>query len=61
MEKKTATANDGTLGSVDVSGVYKILNKYRADSLSEAEKGTKFEELMRFYLLELPKYKGRMS
>ena len=61
MEKKTATANDGTLGSVDVSGVYKILNKYRADSLSEAEKGTKFEELMRFYLLELPKYKGRLS
>ena len=61
MEKKTATAIDGTLGSVDVSGVYKILKKYRAASLSEAEKGTKFEELMRVYLLELPKYKGCLS
>ena len=35
-----------------------LLDRYRASSLSEAEKGTKFEELMRSYLLALPKYRG---
>ena len=39
-------------------GFLEILGKYRADSLSEAEKGTKFEELVRVYLLMLPKYHG---
>ena len=34
-----------------------ILQQYRDSSLSEAEKGAKFEELMRVYLLNLPKYK----
>ena len=38
-----------------------LLKQYRADSLSEAQKGTKFEELMRAYLLSLPKYKGRLT
>ena len=35
-----------------------ILKKYRDTSLSEAEKGTKFEELVRVYLLMLPKFRG---
>lgn len=35
-----------------------LLNRYRAESFSEAEKGTKFERLMRAYLLALPKYEG---
>ena len=35
-----------------------ILKKYRDTSLSEAEKGTKFEELVRAYLLMLPKFRG---
>ena len=34
-----------------------ILQQYRDSSLSEAEKGAKFEGLMRVYLLNLPKYK----
>ena len=38
-----------------------LLDRYRASSLSEAEKGTKFEELMRSYLLALPKYRGLVS
>ena len=35
-----------------------LLARYRAESLSEAEKGTKFERLMRAYLLALPKFQG---
>ena len=35
-----------------------LLDRYRRDSLSEAEKGTKFEQLMRVYLLALPKFQG---
>lgn len=35
-----------------------LLNRYRAESFSEAEKGTKFERLMRAYLFALPKYEG---
>ena len=35
-----------------------LLKKYRDCSMSEAEKGAKFEELMRAYLLFLPKYRG---
>ena len=35
-----------------------LLKRYREESLSESEKGTKFEELMRAYLLALPKYHG---
>ena len=35
-----------------------ILQQYRDSSLSEAEKGTKFEELMRVYLLALPRFHG---
>ncbi len=31
-----------------------LLKKYRDESLSEAEKGTKFEELIRAYMLMLP-------
>ena len=38
-----------------------LLKKYRESSLSEAEKGTKFEELMRAYLLALPKYRGMLA
>ena len=38
-----------------------LLEKYRANSLSESEKGTKFEELMRAYLLALPKYQGLLA
>ncbi len=38
-----------------------LLDRYRASSLSEAEKGTKFEELMRSYLFALPKYRGLVS
>jgi len=40
---------------------HELLNRYRAASLSEAEKGTKFEQLMRAYLLALPKYRGLIS
>ncbi|MBR4172029.1 MAG: DEAD/DEAH box helicase [Kiritimatiellae bacterium] len=35
-----------------------VLKRYRDESLSESEKGTKFEELMRAYLLMLPKFHG---
>lgn len=35
-----------------------LLNRYRAELFSEAEKGTKFERLMRAYLFALPKYEG---
>ena len=38
-----------------------ILKKYRDTSLSEAEKGTKFEELVRAYLLMLPKFRGMLK
>jgi hypothetical protein len=34
----------------------KILEKYRHDSFSEADKGSRFEELMREYLWNDPKY-----
>ena len=34
----------------------KILEKYRRESFSEADKGTRFEELMREYLWSDPKY-----
>ena len=33
-----------------------LLARYRSESLSEAEKGSKFERLMRVYLLALPKF-----
>ena len=32
---------------------HELLGRYRGESLSEAEKGTKFEQLMRVYLLAL--------
>ena len=35
-----------------------LLTRYRGESLSEAEKGSKFERLMRVYLLALPKFQG---
>lgn len=35
-----------------------LLKKYRDTSLSEAEKGTKFERFVRSYLFELPKFHG---
>ena len=35
-----------------------LLARYRGESLSEAEKGSKFERLMRVYLLALPKFQG---
>ena len=34
----------------------KILEKYRRDSFSEADKGSRFEELIREYLWNDPKY-----
>ena len=37
---------------------YEFLNRHRAESLSEAEKGAKFERLMRVCLFVLLKYKG---
>ena len=40
---------------------HELLEQYRKDSLSEAEKGTKFEQLMRVYLLALPKFQGLFS
>ena len=48
-------------GKTTMTGFYELLNRYRAESLSEAEKGTKFERLMRVYLLALPKYKGLIT
>ena len=39
----------------------KILEKYRRESFSEADKGTRFEELMREYLWSDPKYAGFFS
>lgn len=35
-----------------------LLARYRNESLSESEKGSKFERLMRVYLLALPKFQG---
>ena len=35
-----------------------LLARYRNESLSESEKGSKFERLMRVYLLALPKFRG---
>ena len=40
---------------------HELLKRYRAESLSEAEKGAKFERLMRAYLLALPKYEGLLA
>ena len=39
----------------------KILEKYRRESFSEADKGTRFEELMREYLWADPKYTAFFS
>ncbi|MBQ6340007.1 MAG: DEAD/DEAH box helicase [Kiritimatiellae bacterium] len=58
MKKSIATNTDRFPDTTRAVGFLEVLGKYRADSLSEAEKGTKFEELMRTYLLNLPKYKG---
>lgn len=44
-----------------ISSFYDLIEKYRAESLSEAEKGTKFEELIRTYLFILPKFHGLFS
>ncbi len=44
-----------------ISSFYDLVEKYRAESLSEAEKGTKFEELIRSYLFMLPKFHGLFS
>ena len=44
-----------------ISSFYDLIEKYRAESLSEAEKGTKFEELIRGYLFMLPKFHGLFS
>ena len=44
-----------------ISSFYDLIEKYRAESLSEAEKGTKFEELIRTYLFMLPKFHGLFS
>ena len=44
-----------------ISSFYDLIEKYRAESLSEAEKGTKFEELIRSYLFMLPKFHGLFS
>ena len=38
-----------------------LLKKYCDNSLSEAEKGTKFEELMRVYLLMRPQFHGMFN
>ena len=38
-----------------------LLGKYRENAMSEADKGAKFEELMRAYLLSVPKYHGMLS
>ena len=37
---------------------HELLARYRRESLSEAQKGTKFEQLMRAYLLALPRFRG---
>ena len=58
MKKSIATNTDRLPDTTRAVGFSEILGKYRADSLSEAEKGTKFEELMRTYLLNRPQYKG---
>ena len=39
----------------------KILEKYRRESYSESDKGTRFEELMREYLWSEPKYQGQFK
>ncbi|MCQ2053340.1 MAG: DEAD/DEAH box helicase family protein, partial [archaeon] len=38
-----------------------ILNKYRAESVSEREKGTKFEELMTRYFMTDPEYNTKLK
>ncbi len=58
MKKSIATNTDRLPDTTHTVGFLEVLGKYRADSLSEAEKGTKFEELMRTYLLNRPQYKG---
>ena len=40
----------------DMMEFRELLSRYRSESLSEAEKGSKFERLMRVYLLALPKF-----
>ena len=37
---------------------HELLARYRRESLSEAQKGTKFEQLVRAYLLALPRFQG---
>ena len=38
-----------------------VLEKYRQDSISEHEKGTRFETLMKNFLLTYAPYRGRFS
>ena len=38
-----------------------VLEKYRQDSISEHEKGTRFEVLMRNFLLTYPQYRDKFS
>ena len=38
-----------------------ILNKYRSDSESKFEQGTKFEQLMKRFLQVYPMYRGKFS
>ena len=38
-----------------------ILEKYREDSLSERDKGTRFEVLMKNFLLTYAPYRGKFS
>ena len=40
---------------------HELLARYRAESLSGAEKGAQFERLMRGYLLAVPKYEGLLA
>ena len=38
-----------------------VLRSIREQSLTEKEKGTKFEQLMRTYLLALPRFQGLLA
>ena len=38
-----------------------VLSKYQAHSFSERDKGTRFERLMRAYLLTEPKYRAILN
>jgi predicted helicase len=42
-------------------GIREILEKFRAESRSERDKGTSFENLMQFYLANDPKYSGLLK